>query len=168
MFRERRPFPVALRPAVIGDLEAVVAIEQMSFSDPPWSRASFGSLIDNRRACFTVALSPGDDRVIGYVVAWAVGDEAEVANLAVAPSWRARGVGAQLLDAALDEVAEHGARVAHLEVRETNAAAHSLYTSRGFQPVGRRRRYYRDPVEDAVLLRCDLRRRDGAASTADG
>jgi ribosomal-protein-alanine N-acetyltransferase len=168
MFRERRPVPVALRPAVLGDLEAVVAIEQMSFSDPPWSHASFLSLITNRRAFFAVALSPADQGVIGYVVAWAVGDEAEVANLAVSPSWRARGVGAQLLDAALDEVAEQGARVAHLEVRETNVAAHSLYQSRGFQPVGRRRRYYRDPVEDAVLLRCDLRRRDGAVSAADG
>jgi ribosomal-protein-alanine N-acetyltransferase len=105
--------------------------------------------------------------VVGYVVAWLVADEAEVANLAVAPEWRGRGVGAALLDAALNEARNGGAHVAHLEVRDSNVAARALYGSRGFMPVGRRRRYYQAPVEDAVLLRCDLRRRDGAEARQD-
>jgi ribosomal-protein-alanine N-acetyltransferase len=105
--------------------------------------------------------------VVGYVVAWLVADEAEVANLAVAPEWRGRGVGAALLDAALNEARKGGAHVAHLEVRDSNVAARALYGSRGFMPVGRRRRYYQAPVEDAVLLRCDLRRRDGAGARQD-
>jgi ribosomal-protein-alanine N-acetyltransferase len=152
--------PVTLRPAVADDLDAVVAIERQSFSDPPWSRASFTALVDSPRAFFTVACTVAT--VVGYVVAWLVGDEAEVANLAVAPEWRGRGVGAALLDAALAEARRGGAHVAHLEVRDSNVPARALYGSRGFTPVGRRRRYYQEPVEDAVLLRCDLRRADGA------
>jgi ribosomal-protein-alanine N-acetyltransferase len=152
--------PVTLRPAVADDLDAVVAIERQSFSDPPWSRASFTALVDSPRAFFTVACTVAT--VVGYVVAWLVGDEAEVANLAVAPEWRGRGVGAALLDAALAEARRGGAHVAHLEVRDSNVPARALYGSRGFTPVGRRRRYYQAPVEDAVLLRCDLRRADGA------
>jgi [ribosomal protein S18]-alanine N-acetyltransferase len=155
------PARVTLRPAVSDDLDAVVAIERQAFTDPPWSRASFMSLVDSPRAFFTVACAVA--AVIGYVVAWVVGDEAEVANLAVAAEWRGHGVGAALLDAALAEARREGAHVAHLEVRDSNVAARALYGSRGFLPVGRRRRYYQAPVEDAVLLRCDLRQRDGAA-----
>ena len=152
--------PIILRPAEVNDLDAVVAIERRSFTDPPWSRASFTALVNSPRAFFTVACALAT--VVGYVVAWLVGDEAEVANLAVAPEWRGRGVGAALLDAALDEARRGGAHVAHLEVRDSNVPARALYGSRGFTPVGRRRRYYQAPVEDAVLLRCDLRIPDEA------
>jgi [ribosomal protein S18]-alanine N-acetyltransferase len=160
------PAPVTIRPAVPDDLDAVVAIERQSFTDPPWSRASFTALVDSPRAFFSVACAAGT--VVGYVVAWVVGDEAEVANLAVAPEWRGRGVGAVLLDAALTEARQGGAHVAHLEVRDSNKAARALYGSRGFTPVGRRRRYYQSPVEDAVLLRCDLRRAEGAERRPGG
>jgi [ribosomal protein S18]-alanine N-acetyltransferase len=160
------PAPVTIRPAAPDDLDAVVAIERQSFTDPPWSRASFTALVDSPRAFFSVACAAGT--VVGYVVAWVVGDEAEVANLAVAPEWRGRGVGAVLLDAALSEARQGGAHVAHLEVRDSNKAARALYGSRGFTPVGRRRRYYQSPVEDAVLLRCDLRRAEGAERQPGG
>jgi [ribosomal protein S18]-alanine N-acetyltransferase len=147
---------VALRRAVAADLDAVVTIERASFTDPPWSRESFSALIDSPRAYFTVACESPVGRVVGYVVAWFVADEAEIANLAVAPDRRDRGVGSRLLDAALTEARLAGARVVHLEVRDSNAAARALYGSRGFTTVGRRRRYYREPVEDALLLRRDL------------
>jgi [ribosomal protein S18]-alanine N-acetyltransferase len=147
---------VALRRADADDLDTVVAIERASFSDPPWSRESFLALVDSPRAYFTVAFEPPVGPVIGYVVAWFVADEAEIANLAVAPDRRTRGVGSRLLDAALAEAQVAGARVVHLEVRDSNAAARALYGSRGFNTVGRRRRYYRDPVEDALLLRRDF------------
>jgi ribosomal-protein-alanine acetyltransferase len=152
---------VVLRPAERDDLEAVVAIETVSFSDPPWSRDSFTTLLNNPRAIFTVGCDPESGVVVGYVVAWLVADEAEVANLAVAPAHRARGVGARLLDSALSAARRGGARAAHLEVRDSNATARALYASRGFEAVGRRRRYYRSPEEDALLLRCDLQQSDG-------
>src|ERR1700722_15156532 len=89
-----------LRRAVEADLDAVLIIERAAFTDPPWSRDSFVSLVASPHAYFTVACDPD---VIGYVVAWFVVDEVEIANLAVDPAHRVRGVGAQLLDAALTE-----------------------------------------------------------------
>ncbi|MDF1506324.1 ribosomal protein S18-alanine N-acetyltransferase [Roseisolibacter sp. H3M3-2] len=141
-----------LRPATDGDVEAVAAIERASFGDP-WSRDSFASLVHNPDAFFAVA---DDGAPLGYVVAWFVLDEGEVANVAVAAAARGRGIGARLLDAALDEARRRGAAQVFLEVRESNAVARRLYESRGFEELGRRRRYYRAPVEDALVLRLSL------------
>ena len=133
----------------------VVEIERESFSDP-WTPGAFRSAVDEKRLDFLVAEHAG--RVVGYAVAWCVMDEAELANLAVASDARGVGVGAALLDAALALAGEQGAASMHLEVRESNAAARALYASRGFEAVGRRRRYYRAPVEDALILRARLER----------
>jgi ribosomal-protein-alanine N-acetyltransferase len=139
-----------LRPATAADLDAVLIIERVSFSDPPWSRRSFASLLDDPRVRFTVACAP---EVAGYVVTWRVADEGEVANLAVAPDRRRQGIGQMLLDAAMVEAVAAGARSLYLEVRESNRAARALYGGRGFRAMGRRPSYYRNPVEDALLLR---------------
>lgn len=140
---------VVLRPATPADVDEVAAIEQESFSDP-WSRKAFAGLLDNPAVLFLVARA--DDAVLGYVIAWFAADEAEIANIAVAPAARGRGAGAVLLDAALDEAAWRGAATTYLEVRESNAAARRLYASRDFAELGRRRRYYRNPTEDALVL----------------
>ena len=91
--------------------------------------------------------------VTGYVVAWFVADEGEIANLAVDPSGWGSGIGKALLDAALDEGERRGAAAVYLEVRDSNARARRLYQSRQFEEVGRRRGYYQRPVEDAIVLR---------------
>lgn len=171
------PAGLMLRPATAGDLDAVVMIERVSFSDPPWSRRSFASLLDDRRVRFTVACAPADVRnaeagaaeaghaVVGYVVMWLVADEAELANLAVAPDRRRMGIGRYLLDSAMAEALAGGARSLYLEVRESNVAARALYGGRGFLAVGRRPAYYRNPAEDALLLRYQPpQERRGAAS----
>jgi ribosomal-protein-alanine N-acetyltransferase len=153
-----------LRPATAADLDAVVMIERVSFSDPPWSRRSFASLLDDPRVRFTVACAPaaGGDvldnalaghAVVGYVVMWLVADEAELANLAVAPGRRREGIGRYLLDSAMAGALAAGAKSLYLEVRESNVAARALYGGRGFLAVGRRAGYYRNPAEDALLLR---------------
>ena len=147
---ESPPAGVTLRRATAADLDAVVAIERVSFSDPPWSRASFASLLGDARVRFTVA---SDRAIAGYVVTWVVADEGELANLAVAPDRRRLGIGRRLLDHAIAEALAAGARSLYLEVRESNLAARTLYGARGFAEVGRRRSYYRNPVEDALLLR---------------
>ena len=152
-------FRVRLRPAVAADAAAVAAIEQATFSDP-WSPDAFVQLVRNGDAFFTVADrgAPGDppQDPIGYVVAWFVLDEGEVANVAVSAAARGQGVGARLLDAALAEAGRRGVVQVFLEVRESNTVARRLYASRGFMELGRRRRYYRRPVEDALVLRCAL------------
>jgi len=145
---------MAVRAATAGDLARVAAIEVASFTDP-WSAAAFARLLDDPRVFFTVAVGP-DGRVEGYVVAWFVLDEGEIANLAVAAQLRGHGVGGMLLDAALDAARARGVASVYLEVRESNAAAQALYAGRGFVTAARRRRYYRHPLEDALVLRRDL------------
>ena len=142
-----------LRAAREADIEQVTAIEQVSFSDP-WTAGSFRSLLGNPHVHFAVAVD--GEHVVGYIVAWFVFDEAEVANLAVAQAVRGQGVGASLLDAALAAAGRRNIEAVFLEVRESNAAARALYGSRAFVEVGRRRAYYRRPVEDAVVMRRTL------------
>ena len=148
---------VVLRPAAAGDLDEIVAIERLAFSDP-WSRASFEQLLGNPAVRFTVAERPFGraSAVAGYAVAWFVVEQAEIANLAVAPSARRHGVGARLLDDAIAHAAERGCDALFLEVRDSNVAARALYASRGFRQIARRRKYYRNPIEDALVLRRDV------------
>ena len=143
----------ALRPAETADIDQIVEIEQACFSDP-WERRSLASLIGDSRVVFAVA--EGDDRRIkGYVTAWFVLNEGEIGNLAVAPQWRGGGIGSSLLDGVISHTADRGVTRLFLEVRESNTVARQLYESRDFLEIGRRRRYYRQPVEDAVVLhRC--------------
>jgi [ribosomal protein S18]-alanine N-acetyltransferase len=150
----RRAAPPVVRAATRQDVDAIHAIEVASFADP-WTHRSFVSLLSEPAVYFHVAEAP-DGGVAGYVVAWCVVDEAEIANVAVAPAARGTGMGASLLDAALAHAAGRGCLAAYLEVRESNAPARALYASRGFGAVGRRRGYYRHPVEDALVLRCAL------------
>jgi ribosomal-protein-alanine N-acetyltransferase len=89
-------------------------------------------------------------------VALLYGEEGEIADLAVAPAARRLGVGGLLLDRVVAEAMESGVRALYLEVRESNSAARALYHSRGFDTVGRRRRYYQRPAEDALVLRRDM------------
>ena len=133
-------------------LPEVAAIEQACFSDP-WSEASFRQALDNRTVFFRVAMDGAGGLVVGYVVAWFAGGEGEIANVAVAPWARGRGIGGLLLDAAIGAAAERGAEALYLDVRESNVRARGLYASRDFVEVGRRRRYYRRPAEDAIVLR---------------
>jgi ribosomal-protein-alanine N-acetyltransferase len=142
---------VSVEPARLVDVPAILEIERAVFSDP-WSAQSFREALGHPAVYFACACRDGGD-VLGYVVAWFVADEGEIANLAVARSvWRA-GIGRALLDAALSEAVERGVTAVYLEVRESNERARQLYASRGFEQVGRRRGYYRRPVEDAIVLR---------------
>jgi ribosomal-protein-alanine N-acetyltransferase len=145
---------IVIRPARADDLGPIGDLEQASFSDP-WSRQSFRNLLGDDRVLFVVAESaPGE--VVGYLVTWFVADEAEVANVVVATPARRRGIGGALIDRALAEARSRGAATVYLEVRESNAAARRLYERRGFVVVGRRKRYYHRPDEDALVLRCTV------------
>lgn len=145
---------IRVRLARAADVPAISAIEQRSFSDP-WSGTSFEALLGNPVILFALA-EDATGNVLGYVVSWYAADEAEIANLAVAPEARRRGTGARLLAAATAEARRRSCRTMFLEVRQSNAGARALYESRGFEQVGRRPRYYREPVEDALVLRRTL------------
>ena len=141
---------LTIRPAVLEDAEAVAEIEVQSFSNP-WHRMTFRSLIAHGRGRILVAEDPPVG-VVGYTVFWWVMEQGELANLAVAPAYRGRGVGSALLDRALEEAGDVGIKSFFLEVRSSNDPALRLYRSRGFAEIGVRKDYYRKPHEDARVL----------------
>jgi ribosomal-protein-alanine N-acetyltransferase len=149
-----------IRRAVEADVATMVAIERASFSDP-WTAVAIASTLryDHMRVLVAEERGLGGDgagRPLGYVVAMVAGTEAEIADLAVSPDARRRGVGRALIDRLLGDLEAEGVASVFLEVRESNHAARTLYASRQFHGVGRRRRYYRLPVEDALLLKREL------------
>lgn len=143
---------VTLRRPAREDLGAIAAIEAASFADP-WSEAEFASVLEAGHTIFLVAEAGRKSGIVGYVIAMAVLDQAEILNVAVAPEHRGAGLGGGLLDAAVLEVERRGAESVFLEVRVSNVAARALYASRGFVEVSRRKNYYRTPVEDALVMR---------------
>ena len=127
------------------------AIEQEVFSDP-WSTQDFRDCV--AFAQFLVAEGDGG-AILGYVVALDAVDEGEILNLAVAPTGRRAGLGRALVRQILEALSARGVQQVYLEVRDSNAPARALYTAHGFKEVGRRKQYYRRPVEDAIVLRLD-------------
>ena len=147
---------LVLRPASHDDVGEMVEIEEASFSDP-WSAASFAGYLSESnvgRALVTVAES--EAQVIGYSVMLFALPDADLANIAVAPAARGQGTGRLLLDRTLMAARAVGTRTVFLEVRGSNESAIRMYKVAGFSEFSRRRRYYRDPVEDALVLRLDL------------
>jgi len=147
---------LVVRKAVAADLPEVALLERSCYGDP-WPAAAFSSLPQNPQVFFSVARAREEGGregpLAGYVVAWYVMDEGELANLAVGNAHRQRGLGRSLLEAMLQDATIRGISNVYLEVRESNAAARRLYASAGFEEVGRRKRYYRSPTEDALILR---------------
>lgn len=155
---------VVISAASDTDVPAILAIERRAFSDP-WSAGSFRDALVHPAVYFACARTvvkrrSSGGKVVGYVVAWFVADEGEIANLAVDPSGWGTGIGRSLLDAALAEGEQRGAAAVYLEVRDSNERARRLYQSRRFEEVGRRREYYQRPVEDAIVLRRMLKQVD--------
>jgi ribosomal-protein-alanine N-acetyltransferase len=142
-----------IRPATTADLEAIAAIERDSFGDP-WSLRSFADSLAHTFVRMNVA--EDEAGIVGYSVVWVSGEECELANLAVDPARRRAGLGALLLDALVQQAHDERLLVMFLEVRASNTAARRLYAGRGFHEVGRRPEYYKNPVEDALILRRDL------------
>jgi ribosomal-protein-alanine N-acetyltransferase len=101
-------------------------------------------------------LAENSSGVAGYIMARISGEEGEILNLAVLPRDRRRGVARGLLAVGLEALVAEGVREAYLEVRESNSAAITLYQSAGFRPVGLRPDYYRNPREDALVLRAPV------------
>ena len=143
----------------LSDLPQVMAIDARAFATP-WSAASYHyELAENRAAHFLAGVMPAaglERQVLGYAGYWLIVDEAHIGTLAVHPAWRRCGLGEKLLTALLRQARELGALSATLEVRASNRAALTLYGKHGFAEVGRRKHYYHDNGEDALLLTARL------------
>ncbi|MCS7088589.1 MAG: ribosomal protein S18-alanine N-acetyltransferase [Thermoflexales bacterium] len=130
------------------DVEAVAHIERLCFADP-WPERAFRDELRKPNASLWVARAP---EVVGYGVMWMQVDEAHIANLAVHPQHRRRGIGRGLLRALLLEAQQRRAALVTLEVRVSNIAAQRLYAAHGFEVVGYRKAYYTNNREDALIM----------------
>jgi ribosomal-protein-alanine N-acetyltransferase len=142
------------------DLDDVLAIERVSFS-MPWSRGAFLYEMQQNRAARCWVMRE-DGRAIGYLCLWEIADEIHITNVAVQPESRRRGIARTLLGGMLDDARRRGARLVVLEVRPSNRQALGLYEGFGFRVVGRRRGYYYDTGEDALVMQAVLDDRGAA------
>ncbi len=141
--------PASVRRADLNDVPAILTIERASPGAAHWNPEQYKSRIQASGACFLIAES--ERSICGFVCARIVGDEWEIENVVVAETFRHHGIATHLMRSLIARWNELAGKSIFLEVRESNAAARALYAKHGLQEVGRRRAYYRDPVEDAVL-----------------
>ncbi len=142
-----------IRRMTLTDVDAVAAIERATFPTP-WSRDAFvQEMTANAVARYLVAEAGGE--VIGYAGAWLILDESHITNVAIREDMRGLGLGRKLMQELLQYLSNLGAAYATLEVRVSNERAQRLYQSLGFIAVGRRKQYYEDNREDALLMVCD-------------
>ena len=128
----------------------VAGLEKICFSDP-WSEKSVASELSNPLSLWLVAEEEG--RVAAYIGSQTVMDETDMMNVAVHPDFRRQGLGEQLVTQLVEQLKEKGSHCLLLEVRASNAPAIGLYEKLGFAQIGRRKNYYRNPREDALILR---------------
>ena len=128
----------------------VAALEKVCFSDP-WSENSIAGEVGNRLSMWLVALD--GEKVVGYVGSQTVLGETDMMNIAVDPAYRRQGIARKLIEGLIEALKERGSHSLMLEVRAGNAPAIALYESMGFAVAGKRPNYYRNPKEDAWILR---------------
>lgn len=163
--------PFSVRRMGMADIPQVMTIEKTSFPTP-WSATSYRhELTQNEYSHYLVVqqkdappavvgrmerwlnrLRPDSPPLIGYGGFWILGEEAHISTIAVHPEWRGRGLGELLMVAMIDLSQELDAELVTLEVRVSNQVAQNLYKKYLFKKVGRRRRYYRDNDEDALIM----------------
>lgn len=158
-----------LRAMRNADIPQVVAIDRMSFT-LPWSEKTYAFEIENSRVSHLAVLewaaperpwqrlwralrrAPAQRPLVGYVASWIIAGEVHISTIAVHPAHRGRGLGALLLASMLLRAYHFGGQYSVLEVRESNLTARALYEKYGYRVVGRRKNYYRDNQEDALLM----------------
>ena len=128
----------------------VAQLEKLCFS-MPWSENSIRYELTNPLALWLVAVD--GDVVAGYVGSQSVMGEADMMNLAVLPDYRRKGIGEMLVKRLVEELTANAVSSLTLEVRASNTGAIELYNKLGFAQVGRRPNYYKNPKEDALILR---------------
>ncbi len=141
-------------PAGPGDAAELALLHASAFPEP-WSESAIGRLIGADAGVALVASSGPCEPPAGFVIAFAVADEAEILTIAVRLELRRQGIARKLIEALIEDVAARGVEQIHLEAGARNAAALALYRSLGFELKGRRASYYwhaGEPPEDAVLM----------------
>lgn len=128
----------------------IAALEKLCFADP-WSEMSIASELQSIWSHWLVALE--EEQVVGYVGSQSSIDEADIMNIAVHPDFRRKGIAEALINRLAADLKARSIHALMLEVRVSNNSAIALYEKLGFREVGRRKNYYRNPKEDALILR---------------
>jgi len=145
---------VSVRHANASDLPRMMELVQGSASAAQWGHAAFERLFaDGNEAVRLVMVVEEKGEVAGFVAGCDSAGEWEIENLVVAGSARRHGLGSRLLGEFMHHARGRNARALFLEVRESNMAARALYARWAFREAGRRKRYYQDPCEDALILK---------------
>ncbi len=138
------------------DIDKVVEIERLSFTTP-WSKYAFLSEIYNQPISRPFVIENSrENKIIGYVIYWIIGDEAHINNIALHPEFRGKGIGEYVLRKIIELIKKAGAKFISLEVRPSNIPARKLYQKLGFRLKAIRKNYYINPKEDALILVKDL------------
>lgn len=162
---------IKVRKMNLSDVDAVHEIDIKSIT-PSWPRQGFVEALQNENAVFYVAeVCLGKDSktesagrkdvdasvmVVGYCGVYFAADEGEITNVAVDPAWRKLGIADKLLAVVLANAKLSGCATIFLEVRESNLSAQRLYEKHGFENMGLRKNFYREPQEHAVVMCCSL------------
>ena len=178
-----------LREMTAGDLETIARLESELFGAEAWSsdllaaelKAARGPRADRRYV--VVESDDADDaadhdaggglngpRLLGYAGLYHAGglSSADLLTIATVPSARGRGIASLMLSELISTARGMSCPDVLLEVRQSNEAAQRFYARHGFVPIGRRRRYYQAPPEDAVVMRWTLRPRPGPVGAEAG
>ncbi|MFZ0479213.1 MAG: ribosomal protein S18-alanine N-acetyltransferase [Terriglobales bacterium] len=146
--------PISIRQAAADDIQAILVIEQDARLAAHWSADQY----ENRISDGVLIVAEVAEKVCGFLCARVVAGEWEIENVVVGNAFRRHSIGETLMQALIDKCNNEAGTAILLEVRESNAPARALYEKCGLREVGRRRAYYRDPGEDAILY---ARRREG-------
>ena len=137
-----------IRRMINEDIPEVAAIERLCFSQP-WSEKGF---MEGLEASAVFLVAEEDSRIAGYIGMYISAPEGEITNVAVAPEFRGKGIGTELVDAMKLWAFDHDVTRIVLEVRVSNAAAIHIYESAGFVKLGIRKAFYQFPTEDAFVM----------------
>jgi ribosomal-protein-alanine N-acetyltransferase len=148
---------ITIRHATPSDIPAIMRLERSSNSAAHWSEQQYESLVVNDHFAIArlalVGEAQEDSAILGFLIAQHIGPEWELENIVVEPTMQGKGIGTLLLNALLAHVKQANSGAVFLEVRESNKSARGLYRKLGFQETGRRKSYYGNPLEDAILHR---------------
>lgn len=145
---------ITIRIANADEIPRMIDLERRCDTAAHWSEKQYRDLFQAQPARVSIALIAEGERaheVLGFLIARYIAPEWELENIVVAPEVRGRGIGRRLMQEFLARAEQTGSKSVFLEVRDSNIPARRLYETLRFNEIGRRRNYYANPVEDAVL-----------------
>ena len=146
-----------IRPGTLADISSIMQLERQAATAGHWTEDQYRQAFRRGGATRLVLISEDEETSpVGFLVARHLAPEWELENIVVAPPARRKGLGKRLLEALLVAATKTSCAAVFLEVRESNVPARTLYEKTGFQQTGRRKSYYTNPSEDAILYRLSL------------